>query len=206
MGKFATLWFWQASRLNSEWFETYSFDTEEYPRPSLTRQKDKPTLAMPWSYSSLDSSGRLVVSVDNGHLPDAPPTWYMLFREYDKPRPTQTLLCFDTNHFSDGTVIEYSDFQKMGEDDSFLKERISAIRWGFGDPMVEQLYVSEKHRRKRVSIKTINVADLVNVAGNWGGFIYGGEQVTELGEKLSQSWTHSSRLQEKKVSLPPMDK
>ena len=205
MGRFATLWFWQASRLNAEWFETYSFDTEENPRPSLIRTKDRPTTANAWSYSSLDSSNHLVVAVDDRHLQSTPKMWYVLVREYYRMKPAQTLLGFDSSEYTDGTVIEYSDFSRIGINEDFLMNRISAIRWGFGDPLIEQIYVAETHRRKRVSTKTINVADMVNVAGNWGGFIYGGEQVTELGEKLSSSWTHSSRLQPKKVSLPPMD-
>ena len=202
MTQFATLWFWQKSRLTAEWFEVYSFDTEEYPKPSLTRSPNAPTQVKPWSFSSVDDNGRLVISVPKEHLPDAPPMWYLLMRDYARSPLSQTLIGFADNEYPDGTVIELDEFKRKGFD---VKQRACAIKWGFGDPHITQLYVAEEHRRKRMSIKIINVADVVNVAGNWGGFIYGGDQVTAMGEKLGHAWNGSSRLKQVEVRLPPMD-
>ena len=86
-----------------------------------------------------------------------------------------------------------------------VNERACAINWGFGDPHIYQVYVAERYRRRRTSIKLINVADVVNVAGNWGGFIYGGDQVTALGSQLRDSWTNSTRVKPVVANLPPMD-
>lgn len=205
MGRFATLWFWQKSRLTAEWFEVYSFDTDERPQPSLTRQISKPTMAEPWSWSSVDDQNRLVVHLPTDHIPNAPALWYALIREYGGVRQTQTLAAFDDGLFADGTVVEIPELKRRGFEPSFMTQRVGAIRWGFGDPHLEQIFVVETHRRRRMSVKLINTADVVNVAGNWGGFIYGGDQVTEMGAKLGEAWTHSSRFREPKVHLPPMD-
>lgn len=205
MNKFATIWFWQKSRLSAEWFEVYSFDTDERPKPSLTRQPNPPTSAEPWSWSSIDDQNRLVVHVPSAHLPDAPAMWYALIREYGGTKHSQTLVAFDDNQFPDGTVLEIPELQRRGFEPSFMGQRVAAIRWGFGDPHIEQVYVAESHRRRRISVKLINTADVVNVAGNWGGFIYGGDQVTELGSKLGEAWTNSTRLRKEAVRLPPMD-
>jgi len=202
MGKFVTLWFWQASRLDAEWFEAYSFSNDDREKPSLSRSPVKPTNDEPWSYTSLDDRGKLLVHVPKEHLPDAPSMWYLLVREYGEYPPKQTLIGFANDMYADGTVIEQQEFLKTGVE---LSSRAAAIRWGMGDPKIEQIYVAEQHRRKRVATKLINVADIVNVAGNWGGFIYGGDQVTELGSQLASSWTNSIRLIETKVKLPPMD-
>ncbi len=205
MSKFVTLWFWQKDRLSAEWFEVYSYTTDEYPHPYLTRQTKSPTNAKPWSWSELDGSNRLVVRTPSSHVPEAPPMWYALIREYGVEKQTQTLAAFDTKDFPDGTVVEIPELQQRGYSPSFMTNRIAGIRWGFGDPHIEQLFVAETHRRRRISIKLINVADIVNVAGNWGGFIYGGDQVTEMGEQLGSAWSGSKRLREVEVRLPPMN-
>ena len=205
MTKFVTLWFWQKSRLSADWFEAYSYTTDEHPHPYLSRSVNRPTSATPWSWSSLDENNRLVVHIPTDHIPDAPPMWYALIREYGFHKKTQTLVGFDTDHYPEGTVLELDDMKRAGFEPSFMKSRVAAIRWGFGDPHIEQLYVAESHRRRRISTKIINAADIINVAGNWGGFIYGGDQVTELGSQLASSWTHSSRLRQVEVHLPPMD-
>lgn len=205
MSKFATLWFWQKSRLSAEWFEVHSYTTEEFPHPYLTRQTKPPTNAEPWSWSSIDGNNRLVVHVPKDHIPDAPPMWYVLVREYGQAKQTQTLAGFDTGDYPDGTVVEVQELKNRGFDPSFMANRMCAIRWGFGDPHIEQLFVAENYRRKRVSVKLINVADITNIAGNWGGFIYGGDQVTAMGEQLGSAWAGSARLRPVDVRLPPMN-
>jgi hypothetical protein len=201
MSRFALLWYWQKQPLTDAWLEVYSFETEEYPRPHLVTGTDYPTTAKPWSYSSIDEGGRLVVHLPEGHLPDAPPMWYVLVREYGELRKTQSLVGFNTDHYPNGTVVELDELKQKGFEPSFMSQRIAAVRWGFGDPHLEQLFVSEDHRRKGVSTKIINVADIVNTAGNWGGFIYGGDQVTAMGQELSKAWNGSARVSPPKVTF-----
>lgn len=202
MSKFVTLWFWKGLRLSAEWFEVESYATNEYPHPSLVHGIRKPTLAKPFSWSSIDNNNRLIVGLDHSHLTDSPALWHVLVREYNRIPKTQSLISFIGEEYEDGTVIELDEFNRRGF--SFSK-RVAAIRWGFGDPKIEQLYVDEKFRRKRIGTKIINCADLLNVAGGWGGFIYGGDQLTKDGENIASSWKNSVRLLKKEVSLPPMD-
>lgn len=155
--------------------------------------------------SSIDANNRLVIHLPTSHIPDAPPMWYALIREYGRDKQTQTLAGFSSNEYPDGTVVEIEELKNRGFEPSFMANRMCAIRWGFGDPHIEQLLVSEDYRRKRVSVKLINVADIVNVAGNWGGFIYGGDQVTAMGEQLGTAWSGSARLKPVEVRLPPMN-
>lgn len=204
MSKFVTLWFWRGQRLTADWFHVESYATDEYPHPTLIVRKDKPTFAEPFSTSRVDELGRLIIGLDHGHLPDAPPLWHVLIREYRRqPVPTQCLISFATDDLPDGTVVEAADYTQMKLPP--MSEQVAAIRWGFGDPKIEQLYVAEAWRRRRISVKLINCADLVNVAGGWGGFIYGGDQTTDMGAQLGTAWAHSTRLQERVVKLPPMD-
>lgn len=202
MAKFETLWFWQKSRLTSEWFEVYSYTTDEHPHPYLSRSPNPPTSARCWSSTSIDSLGNLIVHLPSDHLPDAPRMWYLLHRDYKLPLLSQSLIAFDTDHHQDGTVIEMESFNKLGISPDL---RVAAIKWGFGDPKLLQLYVRDDYRRRRVSTKLINVADITNVAGNWGGFIYGGDQVTALGAKLAEAWADTSRLMPTEIILPSMD-
>lgn len=205
MSKFVTLWFWQKQRLSAEWFEVYSYTTNEFPHPYLSRSTKQPSNAEPWSWSSVDDNNRLIVHVPTYHIPNAIPMWYALIREYGELKQSQTLVAFDTDHYPDGTVVEVSELQQRGFDPSFMANRVAAIKWGFGDPHVEQIFVIEKYRRRRMSVKLINVADIVNLAGNWGGFIYGGDQVTAMGEQLGLAWAGSARLRPVEVHLSPMN-
>ena len=202
MDKFVTLWFWRGIRLSAEWFKVESYATPEYPHPTLVVRNNKPTFAEPFSWSSVDANNRLVIGLDHSHLTQTPALWHVLLREYRRLIPTQTLVSFASDEFPDGTVLEMNEFERRGLS---FDGRVAAIRWGFGDPKIEQLYVDQNFRRMRIATKIINCADLVNVAGGWGGFIYGGDQVTELGEEIASSWSHSSRLLAKEVSLSPMD-
>ena len=202
MPKFVTLWFWKGARLSAEWFKVESYATDEHPHPSLVIGLHKPTSAEPFSWSELDSNNRLVIGLDHSHLPKTPALWHVLVREYRRAEPTQSLISFVSDDYVDGTVIEIEEFNKRGFS---FENRVAAIRWGFGNPQIQQLYVDERFRRMRIGTKIINCADLMNVAGGWGGFIYGGEQVTEMGERIASAWTHSARLAKKEVSLPPMD-
>ena len=201
--KFPTLWFWQGERLTADWHHVESYATGEYPHPTLVHSPTKPTQAQPFSWSSVDAVGRLVVGLDDAHLPEAPALWYILLREYHRPTPTQSLLAFATGDHPDGTVVEAAEY--TGKMPPTMREQVAAIRWGFGDPKLEQLYVSPDWRRRRIAIKLIHIADLTNVAGGWGGFIYGGDQTTDMGAELASAWTNSSRLRERTVRLPPMD-
>lgn len=202
MAQFESFWYWQEDRLNGEWFKTYAFTTREYPAATKLCCATKPSTSEPFAFCDIDSKNHLQIHIANSFFENTPLMWYVLIREYWKNRPTQTLAAFNDNLFPDGTLIEVDEAMNLGIDSS---KRIAAIRWGFGDPHLEQLYVDEQFRRQRISTKIIYVASLLNVAGNWGGFVYGGDQVTDMGSHLADAWKNSPLLRHETARLPSMD-
>lgn len=198
MSKFESLWYWQKERLTSNWFEVYAFDTDEREKPTTVIGGVKPSTHLHTAYTDVDKNGRLRLHLHKEEFPNAPNFWYVLIREYNGITKTQSLAAFADERFEDGIVIEADYAQKIGVD---LSSRAAAIRWGFGDPKVEQIYVAEEYRRIRSSIKLIAAADMTNMAGNWGGYLYGGDQLTAMGETLASSWSGSSRLLKQNVSV-----
>jgi hypothetical protein len=128
--------------------------------------------------------------------------WFVYGTRNSKPTPTQTLIAFSTPEFPDGTILNLQDAKEMNLDPM---QRIAAINWGLNDPKLYQLYVDSNHRRKRIGTKIINICDIVHVSTGLGGFIYGGDQVTQLGEQYGQAWVGSTRRQEPKTIMPKMD-
>ena len=202
MSKFATLWFWEKQPLNEKWNQVYSFDTPQYPKPSLIKQADIPTDSEPFSWTELDGQGRLRAHVTHEHLPEAPSMWFVYGVRKSQPTATQTLIAFSTPEFPDGTILGLDDAKEMNLDPM---KRIAAINWGLNEPKLYQLYVDANHRRKRIGTKLINICDIVHVATGLGGFIYGGDQVTEMGEQYGQAWVGSTRRQEPRTIMPSMD-
>jgi GNAT superfamily N-acetyltransferase len=200
VSKFPTLWFLDKGSLNNEWREVYSFCSDLHPRPSVISGDclpDEPA----FSHTFLDN-GVLRLFITNEHLPDAPPLWYVFIAQSGGHLPSLTLAAFSSNHFSDGTVVSLEMAEKAGV---YPKDRVAAINWGMHDPKLYQLYVAENHRRMRIGTKIINACDILQVARGKGGFIYGGDQVTQLGNLYGQSWIGSARLREPEIHMPPMD-
>lgn len=203
MSQFATLWFWREGPLDDTWFRVESFSTDEYPKPSTVVGGPRPSDAPAFSWSTLDDSGRLCIRTVTEHLPNAPDLWWILKDEPHPLSPTVSLIAFADGMFPDGTVLTVEQARAVGG----LGPRMqaAAIRWGKGDPKLEQIYVNPDYRRRRMSIKMINVADIVNEASGWGGYIYGGAELTPDGEKLAQAWSHSPRLRPQTVAHTPLE-
>lgn len=201
MAKFATLWFWNKGRLNDKWREIYSFTTNQHPKPSLIESDTCPCDQPSFTSTYLDN-GQLRVRISNEHLPNTPSLWYLHVTTERSHLPTQTLSGFATDHFPDGTVASVEQVRELG---LTPKNCISAIQWGLYDPKLYQIYVHEEFRRKRIGTKMINACDILHVASGRGGFIYGGDQVTELGKKYGEAWIGSTRRRDPEMIMPDMD-
>ena len=201
MAKFATLWFWEKGPLIGEWMEVFSYSTEEHPKPSVIRSNECPTTAEPFTSTYVDN-GRLRLYINHDHLPDAPPMWYVYATHAKNHLPSQTLIGFDTDHFSEGTVVTVDEVRETGVKPI---DRVAAINWGLYDPVLYQLYVADTHRRRRIGTKLIHACDIVQVAQGSDKFIYGGEQVTELGKQYGEAWVGSTRRRDPQIIMPPMD-
>lgn len=202
MTKFAILWFWEKQQIDESWREIYSFTTSEFERPSVVRSEKRPSSDEVFSSFSPGDNG-LNIYVTHDHLPDAPPLWYVYTRNEKAHVPTQTLVAFSTDHFPEGTLVGVSQLKDTG---LTPMDRTAAVNWGLFDPKLYQLYVAENMRRRRIGTKLINAADVLHVATGHGGFIYGGDQVTELGKEYGEAWLGSTRRKEPQIIMPPMDR
>lgn len=205
MSKFALLYYWRDGRLDDDWWRVESFSDSAHEKNQTIVGGERPTDSTPFSWTTLDTEGRLVVGMQTAHLPDTPDLWWVIVPEPHRVVPTQSLIGFADGRYPDGTVLTVhqvrADTLSSG---NVLPPQAGAVRWGTGDPKLEQLYVAPEFRRRRVSVKMIHAADIVNEAGGWGGHLYGGAELTADGEKLAEAWSGSKRLRQQSVKMPPM--
>lgn len=202
MTKFASLWYWRDQPLDDRWWRTESFETEEHPKSTTVHGGSRPSDAPAFSWTSLDETGHLVVGMTHDHLPNTPSLWWVLIEESHRLVPTISLIAYADAQYSDGTVLTTDQYR--AEVGTPLPQA-GAIRWGKGDPKLEQIYTAPDYRRRRMSIKMIHTADIINEAAGWGGYLYGGEELTPDGQQLAAAWTLSHRLRKQSVQMPPME-
>ena len=202
MTKFASLWYWRDQPLDDRWWRVESFGSNEQPKSTTIIGGERPSAEPAFSWTSLDEAGHLVVGMTHEHLPNTPDLWWVLREEPDGLVPTISLIAFADAQYPDGTVLTVA--QARAEMDR-VPPQVGAIRWGRGDPKLEQVYTAPDYRRRRMSIKMIHTADILNEAAGWGGYLYGGEELTADGQQLAAAWTASHRLRQQSVQMPPME-
>lgn len=199
MSKFAQLWYWRPYKLNETWWKVESFVATDHPSSTTVFTEERPTQASAFSWSSLDDEGNLVIGMTHEHLPDTPDIWWLLIDEPHPITPTLALIGFNSKLYQDGTILT----KQTTPPNIKQQQQIAAIRWGKHNPKLEQLYVTETQRRKRISTKMIHTADLINEAGNYGGYIYGGAELTPDGQTIATAWQGSQRLQPQHTHINP---
>ena len=195
---FKTLWFWKPRQLTEQWAEVHAFSTEEFERPSIVVSAEKPTDSKPVWWSSVDSDGNLVVHFeDDEDMSKTPPLWFVV-RETNHPHPNGPAIpmvfvyALYGDDFPPGTVVLEKNLIK--KEFTGRSERTGFLQWFRGDSRIQQIFVEEKWRRRRITLALFGVADLVIISGNYGPFLHGGEVTTEFGEMLRQAWSGSSRV------------
>lgn len=203
MSKFASLWYWREHLLDNQWWRVESFDTEEHPKSSTIYGTERPSSAAPFSWTSLDETGHLVVGIDpRDHLPTTPALWWALVEDDNAIVPNVSLIAFADDRYSDGTVLTAAQLRaEIGTPPA----QAGAIRWAKGEAKIEQIYTAPEFRRRRMSIKMVNAADILNEASGWGGYLYGGEELTPDGQQLASAWTSSRRLRQQSVHVLPAE-
>jgi|694.fasta_scaffold56899_4 hypothetical protein len=195
---FKQLWFWESGKLNNRWAEVHAFSTEEFERPSTVVSKDKPTSAESVWYGSLDSENNLFINwKDEDIIGITPPLWYVV---KDAPRPHPNgpaipmmfIYALFGDDFPSGTIVMESDLINK----KFLgrSQRVGFLQWFKQDSKIQQIFVEEKWRRKRITLALFGVADLVIVSGGYGQFLNGGDVTTNDGESLRDAWAGSKRV------------
>jgi hypothetical protein len=195
---FKQLWFWKPKQLTDRWAEVHAFSSEEFELPSIVVSEDKPTQTDAIWSSSVDEDGNLVIHFDDdADVKETPPLWYVL---KDAPRPHPNgppipmmfVYALYGSDFPSGTVVMESDLIKNKFTGS--SERVGFVQWFKQDSKIQQIFVEEKWRRKRVTLALFGVADLVIVSGNYGPFLNGGDVTTSDGETLRSAWAGSKRV------------
>lgn len=201
MAQYPTLWFWRSDPIKDGWWSVKSYSTDEHPHPFTVESDVRPTEAEP--FSTLDrNEDHLRVWIDHEHLPNAPDLWYLLINYNETFGGVSSLMAFTDNRFPDGTILDVEQFRKTGKS---AADQIGAVQWRRSTATLEQIYVHKAQRRKGISTKLINVADILVVARRTDAYLNGGGHLTDDGAALAQRWSHSARLTERVGSYSSMD-
>lgn len=195
---FKQLWFWKPKQLTDRWAEVHAFSSEEFERPSIVVSEDRPTDTEVIWFSSVDDDQNLFINWRDTDVMDiAPPLWYVV---KDAPRPHPNgpeipmmfIYALYGDDFPSGTIVMEEDLIK----NKFVgrSERVGFLQWFKKDSKIQQIFVEEKWRRKRVTLALFGVADLVIVSGNYGPYLNGGDVTTSDGETLRDAWSGSKRV------------
>ena len=195
---FKQLWFWKPKQLTDRWAEVHAFSSEEFERPSIVVSEDKPTDTEVIWFGSVDDDKNLFINWRDKDVMDiAPPLWYVV---KDAPRPHPNgpdipmmfIYALYGDDFPSGTIVMEEDLIK----NKFVgrSERVGFLQWFKQDSKIQQIFVEEKWRRKRVTLALFGVADLVIVSGNYGPYLNGGDVTTGDGETLRGAWSGSKRV------------
>jgi hypothetical protein len=195
---FKQLWFWKPKQLTDRWAEVHAFSTEEFERPSIVVSDNRPTESDVIWFGSIDENQNLFINWnDNDVMNITPPLWYVV-KEVDKPYPNGPpipmifVYALHGDDYPSGTIVMEQDLIKR----KFIgrSERVGFVQWFRQDSKIQQIFVEEKWRRRRVTLALFGVADLVIVAGGYGPFLNGGDITTSDGETLRAAWSGSRRV------------
>jgi len=191
MSEFKVVWFWDSETelINNTKF-VMSFHDDKYEKPNVIKGIKQPEHSACHSFNYLNSDENISVALVSDDFSNAPALWYVKVYADNAFPPTRSILAFADNRFPDGTVLEYGQALRL---DIAPSQSCGFIRWFKNDSSVQQIFVSEEHRRKRISTKLFGVADIMIVSDiNWNGiFLNGGHVTTNDGEALRAKWQAS---------------
>lgn len=200
MAAYPTLWFWRSDPLVGEWRAVESYSTDDHPHPYRVDGGERPSDTPAWS--TLHHDGKFLrTTVDHGHLPKAPPLWFVLVDAVEPLGPTSSLLAFANDTHPDGAVLTVEQFRKTGISGD---QQVGAIKWWRETATLVQIHVADTHRRRGIAIKLINTADVL-IVGRSDVFLNGGDHLTDDGAALASQWGHSARLRQRVGYYPPAD-
>lgn len=195
--EFPTFWFWRGGRLNDKWHQVCRYMSDTWPHPTTVISLTPPDGEVPATSTFLDEQGHLVVDTSKEHwLEGTPDLWFVLVPDERGITKTYTLAAFADGQFADGTIVEISEARERKIP---LDGSVAAIRWRQQSCIMEQIYVAEDFRRKRISTKLISVADTVIASMGSAVYLNGGEATTGDGEKLREAWKKSKRVRERNI-------
>ena len=194
-----TVWFWKGPQLNSMWQVVCAYTTDEHPHPFTAESKACPTKSEPHSFVMANERGHLLVRLIDEQFDGIPAIWYAQ-EENSTPVPMVTIHAIVSDLFAPGCVVNLKEAVEAG-----LKppDRAGFIKWFRDDSRIQQVFVSENWRRRRISTVLFSVADLVIISGNYGPYLNGGDITTPDGEELRKAWSQSARVTPRVGSVLP---
>lgn len=152
--------------------------------------------------ADLDEEGRPVVLVNETAIAGAPAMWFVALPDTAAAQPTMTLVGFDHDLVAPGTVITDPAFFGLPVRN---EEQVGAIRWWTDEAVVDQVYVSERHRRTRAATALIYAASAYHQLHGWPGRLHSDGRRTSLGEQLVAGLRHPDRIAPLSERLAPLD-
>ena len=152
--------------------------------------------------ADLDDEGRPRVLVNDGAVPGAPAMWFVALPELHVPRPAMTLVGFDHDAIGAGSVINDATFFHLPVSND---DQVGAIRWWHEEAVVDQVFVSDRYRRRHVASALIYAASAYHQLHGWPGRLHSDGRRTSLGEQLVAGLRHPDRIAPLSDLMPPMD-
>jgi hypothetical protein len=153
-------------------------------------------------HADLDDEGRPRLLVNPDAVPDAPAMWFVALPEPTAERPAMTLVGFDQDVVPAGSVINDGTFFHLPVRSD---DQVGAIRWWTGEAVVDQVFVSERFRRRHVASALIYAASAYHQLHGWPGRLHSDGRRTSMGEQLVAGLRHPDRIAPLSDLMPPMD-
>jgi len=155
----------------------------------------------PWR-ADVDSNGRSVIGLNPAGLVGAPPIWFVVLPELDIPTPAMSLVGFATDHVPEGTVLTDPEFFSLPVPSN---AQVGAIRWWHLEGIVDQVFIPENWRQRRLGTAMTYAANAFQVHNGWPGNLRSDSRRTELGKYLDAGTQFPNRFAPIEEVSPPMD-
>jgi hypothetical protein len=152
--------------------------------------------------TDVDSKGRSVIGLNPTGLEGAPPIWFVVLPEMDSPRPAISLVGFATDQVAEGTVLTDPEFFSLPVPSA---AQVGAIRWWHLDGIVDQVFINENWRQRRLGTAMTYAASAYQVHNGWPGPMRSDGRRTELGKYLDAGAQFPNRFAPIEEISPPMD-
>jgi hypothetical protein len=203
MTKFKTVWFWNSGiEISNTFLHVMSFFDDSYPKPSFISGVQSPSHVNAHSFNSLGWDGNIIVNLVSDDFYGSSNLWYVYAKSSISGTDIASVVAYADDRYINGTVLMYDDAVKAGIKYS---ESVGFVRWFCEDSRIQQIFVDEQNRRKRISTKLISIADIMIVSEKkWNGkFLNGGDITTGDGENLRKAWSESVRVTDRVGSVGP---
>jgi hypothetical protein len=155
----------------------------------------------PWR-ADVDSNGRSVIGLNPVGLVGTPPIWFVVLPELDIPTPAMSLVGFASDHVAEGTVLTDPEFFSLPVPSN---AQVGAIRWWHLEGIVDQVFIPENWRQRRLGTAMTYAANAFQVHNGWPGNLRSDSRRTELGKYLDAGTQFPNRFAPIEEVSPPMD-